>query len=219
MAWYDGTTEYSEDELEERFPVKVTDDLRLTEDGKKLAIINSFEKGTALYDLSDPHAETGDKGEFVFYHVFSGEAAAAAERSIESFISNADLKEGRSVTLFRKEPDSLFSYAYGYICTELLRNQSGLRSVLPAETAVEERIYILPLKRFMFRCPVCGQRTLPERGMFEICTECGWEDEGMDDDDEEPGFGPNGDYTIRQYREEYLKLKAENPDYKWSESD
>ena len=30
MAWYDGTTEYSEDELEGRFPVKVTDDIYLT---------------------------------------------------------------------------------------------------------------------------------------------------------------------------------------------
>ena len=219
MAWYDGTTEYSEDELEGRFPVKVTDDIYLTEDGKKLAIINSFESGTALYDLSDPHAETGDKGEYVFYHAFSGEAAAAAERAIEDFISNADLKDGRSVTLFRQEPDSLFSYAYGHICTGLLRDQNRLRSVLPEGTAGEEKAFILPLKRFMFRCPVCGQRTLPERGRFFICGECGWEDEGMDDDDAEPAFGPNGDYTIREYREEYLKLKAENPNYKWSESD
>ena len=181
----------------------------------KHLIINSFEKGTALHDLADPHAETGDKGDYVFYHVLSGEAAAAAERAIEDFISNADLNDGRSVTLFRKESDSLFSYAYGYICAELLRDQNGLLSVLPEGTAGEEKAFILPLKRFMFRCPVCGLRTLSERGMFEICTECGWEDEGVDDEDAEPAFGPNGDYTIRQYREEYLQLKAENPDYKW----
>ena len=66
----------------------------------------------------------------------------------------------------------------------------------------------------MFKCPVCGHRTLQYLDMFMICGECGWEDEGMTDEDAE-SCGANGDYSIREYREEYLKKKAENPDYTW----
>ena len=53
--------------------------------------------------------------------------------------------------------------------------------------------------------------------MYEICLDCGWEDEGFDeeDDDELTIGGPNGDYTIKEYREEYLKLKEDDPNYKW----
>ena len=74
----------------------------------------------------------------------------------------------------------------------------------------------LEIKRY--KCPVCGKKTLSSRGSFEICSECGWEDEGIDDDDEEPVFGPNGDYTIREYREEYFKLKKKDPKYRWCKS-
>ena len=59
----------------------------------------------------------------------------------------------------------------------------------------------------LYKCPVCGKMTYSSRGTFEICPECGWEDEGIDGDDEETMFGPNGDCTIRQYREEYLAKK------------
>ena len=45
-------------------------------------------------------------------------------------------------------------------------------------------------------------------------------DEGFDeeDDDELTIGGPNGDYTIKEYREEYLKLKEKAPNYKWDYS-
>lgn len=218
MAWYDGTTDYNVSGLIERFPVTITDNLRLSEDGKSMAVINDFARETALYDLADPKVEEDDAGKRVFYHVFLGEDAAAAERAIGAFISAADLNDGTSVRLYRKEPDRLFSYGCGYICTALMHEQERLRSLLPETTAGEENGFVLPLKLFMFRCPVCGHRTLTERAMYEICLECGWEDEGDDDDDQGRG-GPNGDYTVKTYREEYLQLKAENPDYRWSTRD
>ena len=215
MTWHDGSAEFGAAELTEEYPVKVTDNLRLTEDGSKLAVINDFPRGTALYELADPKVEEDEEGKRVFCHVFQGEDAVAAERAISAFVSTADLKDGRSILLLRKEPESLFSYAYGHICISLLNDQARLRAFLPEAPAGEENVFILPLKRFMFRCPVCGQRTLTDRGAFEICDECGWEDEGIDGDDEQ-SFGPNDDYTIKEYREEYLQLKAENPEYTWS---
>ena len=219
MPWYDGTTNYNNPWLIEWFPVAVCDDLRFTGDGKRMAVTNDFPRGTALYDLADPKVEEDEEGTHMFCHVFLGEDAVVAGRAIGAFVSTADLKDGRSVMLFRKEPDCLLSYGYGYICTSLLHEQEHLRSLLPEDAAGEENVFILPLKRFMFRCPVCGHRMLTRRGAFEICGECGWEDEGIDDEDKEPSFGANGDYTSRTYREEYLQLKAENPDYKWSAAD
>ena len=35
-------------------------------------------------------------------------------------------------------------------------------------------------------CPVCKQQTLNERGAFEICSVCGWEDDPAQSQD--PGF-------------------------------
>ena len=34
-----------------------------------------------------------------------------------------------------------------------------------------------------YSCPCCGHLTLSERGGYEICGECGWEDDGQDDHD------------------------------------
>ena len=217
MPWFDETTEINEADLKDLFPVNASDDLRFSEDGKKLAIVNDFPRGTKLYDLADPKAEDEDSVQRVFYHVFLGNDAAAAERAIDAFMSEADLNDCESVTLFRKEDDQLFAYANGYICASLLSDQDGLRAILP-ETLREDEVFILPLKRFMHKCPVCGYRTLLSRGSFEICGECGWEDEGVDDDDAEQPFGANGDCTIREYREEYLDLKAKDPQYSWRKS-
>lgn len=49
--------------------------------------------------------------------------------------------------------------------------------------------------------------------MCEICSECGWEDEG-DENEDESLYGANGETSIRAYREKYLKRKKQNPDYK-----
>ena len=52
----------------------------------------------------------------------------------------------------------------------------------------------------MHACPCCGYRTLPERGAYDLCPVCWWEDEGL-----EPWeySGPNG-RTLVEAQQEYL---------------
>ncbi|MFI1452201.1 CPCC family cysteine-rich protein [Streptomyces roseus] len=61
-------------------------------------------------------------------------------------------------------------------------------------------------------CPCCFQRTLQERANFEICPECGWEDDGQDDVDAHfVRGGPNGRLSLTQARLDYLEEVAEEP--------
>lgn len=52
------------------------------------------------------------------------------------------------------------------------------------------------------RCPVCGKTEFPDWLSFEICQECGWEDDLMDPDDPEEFTGANP-YDLDEYREKY----------------
>lgn len=48
-----------------------------------------------------------------------------------------------------------------------------------------------------YTCPCCGHRTLHERGAYEICRQCGWEDDGQDDHDSAVvRGGPNGRLSL-----------------------
>jgi hypothetical protein len=53
-------------------------------------------------------------------------------------------------------------------------------------------------------CPCCGRVTLSERGGYEICPVCFWEDDGSDD---EASRGPNC-VTLGEARRNYLTLGA-----------
>ncbi len=59
------------------------------------------------------------------------------------------------------------------------------------------------------RCPCCGCRTLAERGGWEICPVCFWEDDGQDDHDAAVvRGGPNGSLSLAEARANYLRLGA-----------
>ncbi|MER6540751.1 CPCC family cysteine-rich protein [Streptomyces sp900105755] len=61
----------------------------------------------------------------------------------------------------------------------------------------------------LIACPCCFQRTLEERANFEICPECGWEDDGQDDADAHIARGgPNGRLSLTQARLDYLESAA-----------
>lgn len=50
-------------------------------------------------------------------------------------------------------------------------------------------------------CPGCGYPTLSERGSYEICSICNWEDDNQDDDDADSIWGgPNGKLSLTQNR-------------------
>jgi hypothetical protein len=59
------------------------------------------------------------------------------------------------------------------------------------------------------RCPCCGFKTLDERGGFEICQVCYWEDDGQDDYDADVvRGGPNGSLSLTGARANYRQFGA-----------
>jgi hypothetical protein len=62
-----------------------------------------------------------------------------------------------------------------------------------------------PLAGGPYSCPCCGHPVLPERGRYEICVECGWEDDGQDDHDSHVvRGGPNGSLSLDDARAAYV---------------
>ncbi len=58
-----------------------------------------------------------------------------------------------------------------------------------------------------YRCPCCAFRTFRERGVFEICPVCWWEDDGQDDNDaDDVRGGPNGAFSLNHARPNYRKF-------------
>jgi hypothetical protein len=55
-----------------------------------------------------------------------------------------------------------------------------------------------------FACPCCGYLTLGERGAFEICSVCFWEDDGQDEHDADVvRGGPNGRLSLSDARRNF----------------
>jgi len=60
-----------------------------------------------------------------------------------------------------------------------------------------------------FACPCCLFLTLSERGGFDICKVCFWEDDGQDDRDAAAvRGGPNGTLSLEQARKNYAAFGA-----------
>lgn len=60
-----------------------------------------------------------------------------------------------------------------------------------------------------YRCPCCRCATLDERGGFEICPVCFWEDDGQDDADADVvRGGPNGALSLAAARLNYARIGA-----------
>lgn len=54
-------------------------------------------------------------------------------------------------------------------------------------------------------CPCCGYDTILERGCYEICQICWWEDDGQDNEDaDEVLGGPNSDLSLSQARKNFF---------------
>ena len=59
-----------------------------------------------------------------------------------------------------------------------------------------------------FRCPCCGCLTLMDRGEYDICEVCYWEDDGQDDHNADAVGGPNGRLSLTQARANYRAFGA-----------
>jgi Cysteine-rich CPCC len=67
-----------------------------------------------------------------------------------------------------------------------------------------QRNVLAPAGPEAYTCPCCGHATLDERGGYDICSECGWEDDGQDDHDSENiRGGPNGSQSLDAARSAY----------------
>ena len=62
-------------------------------------------------------------------------------------------------------------------------------------------VFIEKNKLNQFTCPGCGYPTLTERGGYEICSVCNWEDDNQDDNEANEIFGgPNGKLSLTENR-------------------
>lgn len=60
-------------------------------------------------------------------------------------------------------------------------------------------------------CPCCRFLTLSERGGFELCPVCDWEDDGQDDQDAHVvRGGPNGVLSLEEARRNFAAFGACN---------
>jgi len=61
--------------------------------------------------------------------------------------------------------------------------------------------YLLENSIELETCPSCGYPTLLERGGYEICSVCSWEDDNQDDQNANRIFGgPNGNLSLTENR-------------------
>ncbi|MBU9352387.1 hypothetical protein KTE65_18920 [Burkholderia multivorans] len=55
---------------------------------------------------------------------------------------------------------------------------------------------MISIRDLPLRCPCCRSKTLRERGGFEICSVCFWQDDGQDDEDADKVLGgPDGEVS------------------------
>jgi hypothetical protein len=74
------------------------------------------------------------------------------------------------------------------------------------EAYTSQRNVFAPQGGGPYSCPCCGHLTLSERGGYEICDVCGWEDDGQDDHDAHiVRGGPNGRESLSAAREAYVQ--------------
>ncbi|WP_422740739.1 CPCC family cysteine-rich protein [Micromonospora sp. WMMD729] len=80
------------------------------------------------------------------------------------------------------------------------------RRVAWFDTYIAQKNVLAPARDdSLYTCPCCGHATLSERGGYEICDECWWEDDGQDEHDSAVvRGGPNGRLSLDAARAGYI---------------
>ena len=63
------------------------------------------------------------------------------------------------------------------------------------------------IKNEKYKCPCCGNYTLPGAGAYDICPVCFWEDDPVQEDDPEYEGGAN-DLSLAECRRNYERFGA-----------
>lgn len=61
------------------------------------------------------------------------------------------------------------------------------------------------------QCPCCDYIALADRGSYQICPVCFWEDDGLDIDEPDLSSGPNHGLTLRAGRRNFQAFGACEP--------
>lgn len=66
---------------------------------------------------------------------------------------------------------------------------------------LDKQVIVTGEEPIQYPCPCCGKRTLSKRGEYDICSCCGWEDDGNEEEDK---YSPPNHMTLKQGRRSYL---------------
>ncbi len=64
------------------------------------------------------------------------------------------------------------------------------------------------------KCPVCGKYEFADEACYDICPNCGWQDDGSQINEPDYDSGANT-MSLKQYRKQYQDRIKANPNYKW----
>ena len=237
-GWFDGTFEVSRKALNIIFPNKIANNVYSDVVGRRIVVFfNSIDlKNDTKYISVQPYDNKGN--DLLIYFPFFNEDAPKVARFIKEQMDvinqhqlsyEEQLDETKKKLGIEEHNCELLKYhtfSETSLAVLLVEESTGTLILVGTYEYVDalsqnydvlcdsDNTYTaIPLRRIKYTCPICGSKSLDFRGYFEICRECGWEDDGHEGLDDVTL--PNGNWTIKEYRINYFKNKIKNPSYNW----